>query len=48
MSIIYPTFENNLGQMYTIEFQIKDTIENNASASYMNLIMSNGREVNLS
>ena len=37
--------ENNLGQMYPDENQIKDTIENDASASYIDLLMLIGREL---
>ena len=32
-------FVNNLGQMYPVEFEIKDTTESNTSASYLNLIL---------
>ena len=28
-------FENNLGQMYPVELEIKDTTESNTSASYL-------------
>ena len=35
LSINNPDFHNYLGQMYPIEFEIKDTTESNASASYL-------------
>ena len=41
-------FENNLDQLYLVEFEIKDMIESNTSASYLDLLMSIGRTVNFS
>ena len=35
-----PDFENNLGQMYPAELEIKDTTESNTSASYLDLRLS--------
>ena len=46
LSINNPDFENFLGQIYSSELEIKDTTENNTSASYFNLLLSIGREVN--
>ena len=40
-----PEFENYLGQMYPIDLEIKDTTESNMSASYMDLLLSIGRDV---
>ena len=37
-------FENYLGQMYPPELEIKDTTESNTSASYLDLLMSIGRD----
>ena len=37
-------FENYLGQMYHIELEIKDTTESNISASYLDLLLSIGRD----
>ena len=44
LSINNPEFENYLGQMYPVEFEIKDTAESNTSASYLDLILSIGRD----
>ena len=44
MSINNPDFENYLGQMYPPELEIKDTTESNISASYLDLLMSIGRD----
>ena len=41
-----PEFENNLGKMYPVEVEIKDTTESNTSASYLDLLLSIGRTVN--
>ena len=38
-----PDFENYLGQMYPHELEIKDTTESKASASYLDLLPSIGR-----
>ena len=38
-----PDFENYLGQMYPPELEIKDTTESNTSASYLDLLLSIGR-----
>ena len=46
LSINNPDFENYLGQMYLLELEIKDTTESNTSASYLDLTLSIGREVN--
>ena len=45
LSINDPEFENYLGQMYPVELEIKDTTESNTSASYLDLLLSIGREV---
>ena len=37
-------FENDLGQMYPPELEIKDTTENNTSAFYLDLLLSIGRD----
>ena len=39
-----PEFENYLGQMYPVELEIKDTTERNTSASYLDLLLSIGRD----
>ena len=44
LSINNPDFENYLGQMYPPELEIKDTTESNTSASYLDLLLSIGRE----
>ena len=44
LSINNPEFENFLGQMYPVEFDIKDTSEVNTSASYLDLFLSIGRD----
>ena len=43
-SINNKEFENHLGQMYPVELEIKDTTESNTSASYLDLLLSIGRE----
>ena len=43
-SINNPYFENYLGQMYPPELEIKDTTESNTSASYLDLLLSIGRD----
>ena len=43
LSINNPEFENDLGQMYPVELEIKDTTESNTSASYLDLLLSIGR-----
>ena len=35
-----PEFDNYLGQMYPVEFEIKDTTEINFSVSYLDLLLS--------
>ena len=40
LSISNPDFENYLGQMYPAELEIKDTMESNTSASYLDLLLS--------
>ena len=44
LSINNPEFENYLGQMYPVELEIKDTAESNTSASYLDLLLSIGRD----
>ena len=39
-----PEFENCLGQMYPVDLEIKDTTESNISASYLDLLLSIGRD----
>ena len=44
LSMNNPEFENYLGQMCPVELEIKDTTENNTSASYLDLLLSTGRD----
>ena len=44
LSINNPEFENYLGQMYPVVLEIKDTTESNTSASYLDLLLSIGRD----
>ena len=44
MSINYPEFENYLGQMYPAELEIKDITESTISASYLDVLLSIGRD----
>ena len=44
LSINNLDFENYLGQMYPPELEIKDTTESNTSASYLDLLLSIGRD----
>ena len=44
LSIYNPDFEKYLGQMYPPELEIKDTTESYNSASYLNLLLSIGRD----
>ena len=44
LSINNPDFENDLSQMYPFELEIKDTTESNTSASYLDLLLSIGRD----
>ena len=44
LSINNPEFQNYLGQMYPVELEIKDTTESNTSASYLDLLLSIGRD----
>ena len=44
LSINNPEFENYLGQMYPAELEIKDTTECTTSASYLDLLLSIGRD----
>ena len=44
LSINNPEFENYLGQMYPAELEIKDTTESTTSASYLDLLLSIGRD----
>ena len=43
-TIYNPDFENYRGQMYPAELEIKDTTESNTSFSYMDLLLSIGRD----
>ena len=47
VSINNPDFENYLGQMYPPELEIKDTTESNTFASYLDLLLSIGRDCQL-
>ena len=40
LSINNPEFENYLGQMYSVELEIKDTTKSNTCASYLDLLLS--------
>ena len=44
LSINNPEFENYLGQMYPVELEIKYTAESNTSVSYLDLLLSIGRD----
>ena len=44
LSINNPEFENFLGQMYPVELEIKETTESNTSASYLDLLLSIGKD----
>ena len=44
LSINNPEFENYLGQMYPAELEIKDTTGSITSASYLDLLLSIGRD----
>ena len=44
LSINNPEFENYLGQMYPAELEIKDSTESTTSASYLDLLLSIGRD----
>ena len=44
LSINNPEFENYLNQMYPAELEIKDTTESTTSASYLDLLLSIGRD----
>ena len=44
LSINNPEFENYLGQMFPIELKINDMTETNTSASYLDLLLSIGRD----
>ena len=44
LSINNQEFENYLGQMYPVELEIKDMTESNTSASYLDLLLSIGRD----
>ena len=44
LSISNPEFENYLGQMYPAELEIKNTTESTTSASYLDLLLSIGRD----
>ena len=47
LSIDNPEFENYLGQMYPAELETKDTTESTTSASYLDLLLSIGRDCQL-
>ena len=47
LSINNPDFENYLGQMYPPELEMKDTMESNTSTSYLDLLLSIGRDSQL-
>ena len=44
VSINNSEFENNLGQMYPLELEIKDTTESKTSVSYLDIFLSIGRD----
>ena len=44
LSINNPDFENYVGQIYPAELEIKNTTESNTSASYLDLLLSIGRD----
>ena len=44
LSLNNPEFENDLGQMYPGKLEIKDTTKSNISASYLDLLLSIGRD----
>ena len=44
LSINNPDFENYLSQMYPPSLEINDTTESNSSASYLDLLLSIGRD----
>ena len=44
LSINNPEFENFLGQMYPAEHEITDTTESSTSASYLDLLLSIGKD----
>ena len=44
LSINNPEFQNYQGQMYPVEFEIKDTTKSTDSASYLDLLLSIGRD----
>ena len=44
LSINNSDFENYLDQMYSVELEIKDTTESNTSYSYLDLLLSIGRD----
>ena len=47
LSINNQEFENYLGQMYPVKLDINDTTESNTSASYLDLLLSIGRDSQL-
>ena len=44
LSIINPEFDNYLGQMYPVELEMKNKTESNTSVSYLDLLLSIGRD----
>ena len=47
LSINNTGFENYLGQLHSPELEIKDTLESNTSTSYLDLLLSIGRDSQL-
>ena len=43
LSINNPEFKHYLGQIYPAELEVKDTTESTTSASYLDLLLSSGR-----
>ena len=44
LSINNPDFQNDLGQMYPAELELKDTTESTTSATYVDILLSIGRD----
>ena len=44
MFINNPYYENYLGQVYSAELEIKDTTQSNTSASFLDLLLSIGKD----
>ena len=45
--IFYPYFDNNRGQMYLVDGEMKDMTENTTSASYLVLLLPIERDIQL-